>query len=112
MDAKKRQPLGVELVRRGIVKEKDIEDALEYQIDHPTRKIGDILYILNACDPTILIEAIGDILGEKGIILNSNTIKVKMTEYFSLDVAKKNKAIPFEVLNRKNKSLFCKYSKQ
>ena len=69
MDAKKRQPIGVELVKRGIVTERDIENALQYQRDHPSRKLGDILYILKACDPEKLIEAIGDILGERGILL-------------------------------------------
>ncbi len=107
MDARKRQPLGVELVKRGVVKEKDIENALQYQKDHPSRKIGDILYILNACDPNTLIEAIGDILGEKGIVLGPNTIKVKLTDYFSLDVAKKNKVIPFEVSNGRIKVCFA-----
>ena len=107
MDVRKRQPIGVELVKRGIVKEKDIEQALQYQKEHPNRKIGDILYILNVCDPNILIEAIADILGEKGIILNSNTIKIKLTDYFSLDVAKKNKVIPFEVTNGRIKVCFA-----
>ncbi len=30
---------GVELVKRGIVKEKDIETALQYQREHPDKKI-------------------------------------------------------------------------
>ena len=47
MDIRKRQPIGVELVKRGVVTELDIKNALEYQKDHPNRKIGDILYILN-----------------------------------------------------------------
>ena len=102
MDSKKRLPMGVELVKRGIVDEKDIENALKYQKDHPTRKIGDILYILKACNPEKLIEAIGDILDEKGILLTGDKIKVRLIDYFSLDIAKKNKAIPFEVINRKN----------
>jgi len=97
MDSRKRQPIGVELVKRGVVKEKDIENALQYQKEYPSKKIGDILYILEACDPDELIKEIGDILGEKGILLTSNKIKVKLTDYFSLDVAQKNKAIPFEV---------------
>jgi len=97
MDSRKRQPIGVELVKRGLGKEKDIENALQYQKEYPSKKIGDILYILEACDPDELIKEIGDILGEKGILLTSNKIKVKLTDYFSLDVAQKNKAIPFEV---------------
>ena len=97
MDMRKRQPIGVELVKRGIVTEKDIEKALEYQREHPNRKLGDILYILDVCDPNKLIETIGEIVGTKGILLNASTIKVKLTDYISLDVAKKNKAVPFEV---------------
>ena len=68
MDMRKRQPIGVELVKRGIVTEKDIEKALEYQREHPNRKLGDNI---------------------------------------SLDIAKKNKAIPFEVASGKIKVCFA-----
>ena len=107
MDMRKRQPIGVELVKRGIVTEKDIEKALEYQREHPNRKLGDILYILDVCDPNKLIETIGKIVGTKGILLNASTIKVKLTDYISLDVAKKNKAVPFEVSSGKIKVCFA-----
>ena len=107
MDMRKRQPIGVELVKRGIVTEKDIEKALEYQREHPNRKLGDILYTLDVCDPNKLIETIGEIVGTKGILLNASTIKVKLTDYISLDVAKKNKAVPFEVSSGKIKVCFA-----
>ena len=107
MELRRKQPIGVELVKRGIVSETDIEKALQYQKQHPSRKIGDILYILDACDPTQLIQAIGDIVGEKGIILNPTTIKIRLTDYMSLDMAKENKAIPFEVANGKIKICFA-----
>lgn len=107
MDMRKRQPIGVELVKRGIVTEKDIEKALEYQREHPNRKLGDILYILDVCDPNKLIETIGEIVGTKGILLNASTVKVKLTDYISLDVAKKNKAVPFEVSSGKIKVCFA-----
>lgn len=107
MDMRKRQPIGVELVKRGIVTEKDIEKALEYQREHPNRKLGDILYILDVCDPNKLIETIGEIVGTKGILLNASTIKVKLADYISLDIAKKNKAIPFEVASGKIKVCFA-----
>ena len=111
MELRRKQPIGVELVKRGIVSETDIEKALQYQKQHPSRKIGDILYILDACDPTQLIQAIGDILGEKGIILNPTTIKIRLTDYMSLDIAKENKAIPFEVANGKIKICFANREK-
>ncbi len=106
MDRRK-QPLGVELVKRGIVKEVDIENALQFQRANPNKKIGDILFLLKVCDPDELIKAIGEILGEKGIMLTDKTIKVNLTDYFSLDVAQRNKAIPFEVVAGKIKVCFA-----
>lgn len=107
MEVRRRQPIGVELVKRGIVTERDIENALEYQKQHPSKKIGEILYLLNACEPTKLIEAIADILGTKGVILNASSIKIKLTDYISLDIAKKNKVVPFEVTSGKIKVCFA-----
>ena len=107
MSMRRRQPMGVELVKRGIVTENDIENALEYQKDHPSKKIGDILYILNASEPNKLIEAIGDIIGTKGILLTHSKIKIKITDYISLDVAQKNKVVPFEVSAGKIKVCFA-----
>ena len=46
MEIKRRQPIGIELVRRGVVTEDDIEKALEFQKEHPDQKIGDILNTL------------------------------------------------------------------
>ncbi len=107
MDLKRRQPIGVELVKRGIVTENDIEKALEYQREHPKKKLGDILYILEVCDPFKLVEAIGDIIGTKGVLLTNKTLKIKITDYISLDIAKENKAIPFEINNGKIKVCFA-----
>ena len=107
MDLKRRQPIGVELVKRGIVDEEDIKRALDYQRQHPNVKIGDCLYELDVCNPYKLITAIGEILGEKGTLLNRNSIKIDVEDYISLDIAKKNKAIPFEVENGKIKVCFA-----
>ena len=107
MEMRRRQPIGVELVKKGIVTEGDIERALDFQKQHPSKKMGDILYILDVCDPNKLIQAIGEILGTKGIILNNRTLKLNVTDYISLDVAKKNKAIPFEVESGKIKVCFA-----
>ena len=106
MEMRRRLPIGVELVKRGVVTEADIEKALEYQRNHPNTKLGDILHILNVCDAQILIENIGEILGEKGILLTANTLKIKPTEYLSLENCKKYKCIPFEVANGKIKVCF------
>ena len=111
MELKRRQPMGVELVKRGIVEEDDINRALEYQRKHPEMRLGDILHTLNVCDANILIENIADIVGAKGMILNGQTLKIKPTDYITIDVAKQNKCIPFEVGNGKIKVCFSDSAK-
>ncbi len=106
MEMRRRLPIGVELVKRGVVTETDIEKALEYQRNHPNTKLGDILHILNVCEADILIQNIAEILGEKGVLLTGNTIKIKPTDYLSLDICKRNKCVPFEVANGKIKVCF------
>ena len=107
MDMRKRQPIGIELVKRGIVTERDIERALQEQRNYPNKKIGEILYELEVCNPQTLVEAIGDIIGVKGIILTTELIKINVLEYISLEIARKNKVIPFEIENGKMKVCFA-----
>ena len=103
----KRQPIGIELVKRGIVTEEDIEKALDYQKTHPRKKLGDIIDTLGLCDSHILINAIGEILNEKAIYLLENDIRINVLEYISLDLMKQNKAIPFEIASGRIKVCFA-----
>ncbi len=106
MDIRRRLPIGVELVKRGVVTEADIEKALEYQREHPNMKLGDILHVLNVCDAVNLIQNIGEILGEKGILLTQNSLKIKPTEYLTIENCKKYKCVPFEINGGKIKVCF------
>ena len=106
MDMRRRLPIGVELVKRGVVTEADIEKALEYQRDHPNVKLGDILHILDVCDSEKLIQNVADILGEKGILLTMDSLKITPTEYLSLENCKKYKCVPFEINGGKIKVCF------
>lgn len=107
MEGKRKQPLGIELVKKGIVTEDDIARALDYQKAEPKKKIGDILNILRVCDPYVLIDAMGEILEEKAIYLKESDIKVNIADYISVDIAKQNKAIPFEEISGRVKVCFA-----
>ncbi|MBR3249303.1 MAG: type II/IV secretion system protein [Clostridia bacterium] len=107
MEFRKRQPIGIELVKRGIAREEDIQKALEYQKDHKGKKIGDILHILGLCDDYKLIEAIGDIVGQKGILLMGKGVDLNITDYISIEVAQKNKALPFAIEGKNIKVCFA-----
>ena len=102
-----KQPIGIELAKRKIITEEDINKALEYQRSHPGKKIGDIINILQLCDSEKLIEAIGEILDEKAILLDESDVKVNVSDFISTDIAKKNKAIPFDFDSGKIKVCFA-----
>ena len=103
----KKQPLGIELVKKGIVTENNIQEALDYQKEHPRKKLGDIINILGLCDPYVLIDAMGQILEEKAIYLTDTDIKINITDFISLDLIKQNKAVPFEIAAGKIKVCFA-----
>lgn len=107
MDINRRMPIGVELVRKGLVTEAEVNAAVEYQKSHRKMKIGEILRTVSDCDEKVLIEGIGEILGEKGIILNYGDVNLDVEEYISLDIAKDCKAIPFSVTQGKVKVCFA-----
>lgn len=93
----RRQPIGIELVRKGVINENDIQKALEYQKSYPNKKMGDILNTIGVCDSYTLIQAIGEILGEKAILLEKNDIRINLEDYISPDVLRRNRAIPFDI---------------
>ena len=49
----------------------------------------------------------GEILGEKVIVLRPDSINVNVTEYISLDICKSCKAMLFDVLGGKAKVCFA-----
>ena len=69
MDTKRRQPIGIELVKRGILTEDQIQRALDYQKVHPKEKLGDIIHSLKLCNDYQLLNAIGEIFGEKTMVI-------------------------------------------
>ena len=107
MDIKRRQPIGIELVKRGIVSQDDITVALDYQKEHPNEKLGDIIHDLKLCDEHQLLHAIGEVFGEKTMLIKPHDIKVKIDEYISPDVLRKNGAVLFDVSDGKAKVCFA-----
>ncbi len=101
MAGKNKAPLGIELIKRGVATQEDIEKAIEYQKNHPNKKIGDILNVLGLCNQTELIKAMGEILDEKVMLLTRETVKIDVRQYVSLDVCKTCSAVPFVIEGKK-----------
>ena len=107
MDSRRRGPIGIELVRRGILTQADIDKALDYQKKNPGKKIIEIISILNLCDQFVLLQVLSDMLGEKAIMLSINDVKIDVKKYISLDMAKKYLAVPYEINGDKIKVCFA-----
>ena len=107
MASKQTQPIGIELAKRRLITEEDINKALEYQKQYPNKKLGDIINTLHLCDSQKLIEAIGEILDEKAILLEEKDIKINISDYISLDIARQNIAVPFEITAGRIKVCFA-----
>lgn len=99
-------PIGIELVRRNIVTEADVKEAIRHQKEHPDKKIGDIIHVLKLCDEKKLLVAMGEILNEKVFLLTKSAINIEVTNYLSLDVCKKCRAVPFDDVGGKVKVCF------
>ena len=105
--ANKKVPLGLELVKRNVATEADIKEAIRYQKEHPGVRIGEALYELKTVDEKALAQAMGEILGEKVIIMRPEIVNINISKYISIDIAKKNKVIPFDEINGKVKVCFA-----
>ena len=105
--ATQRGPIGIELVKKGILKQSDIDKALEYQRRNPEKRIIEIIDILNLCDQYILLKTLGEILNEKTMMFGYGDISIDVKKYIPVDMAKKYKAVPFEIDNNKVKVCFA-----
>ena len=105
--ANKKVPLGLELVKRNVATEADIKEAIRYQKEHPGVRIGEALYELKTVDEKALAQAMGEILGERVIIMRPEIVNINISKYISIDIAKKNKVIPFDEINGKVKVCFA-----
>ena len=107
MDVNRRQPIGIELVKRGVVSQAEIKTALDYQKQHPDAKLGDIIHDLKLCDERKLLAAIGEIFDEKTMLIHPHDIKVQIDEFISPDTLKQNSAVLFDVEDGKAKVCFA-----
>ncbi len=93
---KKNVPLGVYLIRKNLITERDIDTALAYQKEHPEKKLGEIFHILNLCSDDELLTALAERLNCKHIILPKNTFeKFKASEFIPYDTMRQHKVVPF-----------------
>ena len=103
----RKTPIGIELVKRGLITEEDINKALNYQGEHTNQKLVDIINELKLCDSEKLLIALGEILDEKTVMLDTQWLNIDPKAYISIDMMKQYGAVPYEVVGNKIKVAFA-----
>ncbi|MBO5179707.1 MAG: Flp pilus assembly complex ATPase component TadA [Clostridia bacterium] len=104
----KKVPLGVYLIRKNLISEKDIDTALAYQKEHPEKKLGEIFHILNLCRDEDLLRALAERLNIKYVQLDPLLFeKFNCSQYISLDIIRQHKVVPFGIEEDRLKVAFA-----
>ncbi len=103
----KKTPLGVELIRRGLIRDSDINEAVSYQKKHPGVKLGEAIHLLKKCPDKELLDVIAEQLGVKPIILDPLSMTFNYSDYISMDIVSSKKVMPFELEGNRLKVAFA-----
>ena len=82
----KKVPLGVALIRKGLIKDSDIDKAIEYQRLHKGIKLGEAFHALQLCNDQDLINTIGEVIGFKAVQIDPASFRFNFTKYISMDI--------------------------
>ena len=108
---KRNVPLGVFLIRKNLITERDIDTALAYQREHPDRKLGEVFHNLNLCSDEELLKAIAEKFGCKHYILPKNTFeKFNCGDYIPLDTMRQNKVVPFGFTDKSKTTIMVAFA--
>lgn len=99
-------PLGVALIRKGLIKQSDVEKAIDYQTMHNGIKLGEAFRVLKVCDEQALINTIGEVQGVKAVQIDPKIFNFDFTKYISMDIVKQHKVLPFEINENRIKVAF------
>ncbi len=100
-------PLGIALIRKGLIREADIDKAIEYQHNHRGVKLGEAFHILQLCDDQALLNTIAESLGVKAVQIDPASYIFGFTQYLSMDIVKQHKVLPFELNENRIKVAFA-----
>ena len=92
----KKNPIGVEFIKRGLLTETQVDRVLQYQKEHKELKFGEIVDILDMCDKEALLEALSDKIEVNPVFLEKE-LKINPVKYLPRDVIINNKVMPFDI---------------
>ena len=92
----KKNPIGVELIKKGLLSQSQVERVLDYQKNHRDMKFAEIVDVLDMCDKTELLNVLADKLKVAPAFLEGG-VDVNPVEFLPRDVIINSRVIPFSV---------------
>ena len=102
----KKNPIGVEFIKRGLLTENQVDRVLQYQKEHKDLKFGEIVDILDMCDKDALLEALSDKVEVNPVKLE-DVLKINPVKYLPRDVIINYKVMPFDIEGNNLKVAFA-----
>jgi type IV pilus assembly protein PilB len=96
----RKNPIGLEFIKRGILTDVQVTRVLEYQKDHRELKFGEIVDILDMCDKTELLEVLSNKLQYEGVMLDGK-LDIIPVDYLPRDIIINYRALPFSLEGNK-----------
>lgn len=92
----RKNPIGLEFIKRGLLSDTQVTRVLEYQKDHRNLKFGEIVDILDMCEKTSLLDVLSEKLQYEGVMLDGK-LDVTPVDYLPRDIIINYKALPFSL---------------
>lgn len=92
----KKNPIGVELIKKGLLSQSQVERVLDYQKNHRDMKFAEIVDVLDMCDKTELLTVLADKIKVAPAFLEGG-VDVNPVEFLPRDVIINSRVIPFSV---------------
>lgn len=92
----RKNPIGIEFIKRGILTDMQVERVLDYQKDHPDLKFGEVVDILDMCDKKVLLNTLAEKLQITPIMLDEG-VEINPVQYLPRDMIINSKVFPFDL---------------
>lgn len=92
----KKNPIGIEFIKRGLLTESQVDRVLQYQKEHKDLKFGEIVDILDMCDKEALLQTLSEKVQVNPVFLEKD-LKINPVKYLPRDVIINYKVMPFEI---------------
>lgn len=92
----KNNPIGVELIRKGLLTESQVERVLDYQKNHRDMKFAEIVDVLDMCDKTELLNVLASKLRVTPAFLE-DSIEINPVDFLPRDVIINYRVLPFSI---------------